>query len=232
MHKTLKSFVLAASATAALTVLATPATAAVVAFDDFSSNQGWTLGTNWQIGATSASPAATGNPDPAFDKTPTADNGVLGALLGGNIGAPEGQHGFYSATSKFYDLTGVTGSSLSFWRWLNSDYDPYMTSQVEVFNGSTWNVIYTNCCVGSSGYVTDSTWNLQTYDVSAYADNNSKFAVRFSYDVTSSGVYTISGWNVDDLTISGNKVPEPASLALVGLALVGAGAASRRRRAA
>jgi hypothetical protein len=80
--------------------------------------------------------------------------------------------------------------------------------------------------------VTDSAWNLQSYDVSAYADNNSKFAVRFSYDVTASGVYTISGWNVDDLTVSGNKVPEPASLALVGLALAGAGAASRRRRAA
>jgi hypothetical protein len=232
MHLTLKRTAAAAATSAALVLSATPAAAAVVAFDDFSSNQGWTLGTNWQIGPTSVSPPGTGNPDPAFDKTPTADNGVLGALLGGNIGAPEGQHGFYYATSKFYDLTGVTGSSLSFWRWLNSDYDPFMTSQVEVFNGSTWNVIYTNCCVGGNGLVTDSAWNLQSYDVSAYADNNSKFAVRFSYDVTASGVYTISGWNVDDLTVSGNKVPEPASLALVGLALAGAGAASRRRRAA
>lgn len=216
-----------------LAIAGTPASAATIVLDDFSTNAGWTLGTNWQIGPTSVSPPATGNPDPEFDHTATADNGVLGALLGGNIGAPEGLHPFYYATSPVYDLSGVSNVGLSFWRWLNSDYDNFMTSQVEVYDGVGWQVIYTNCCVGSDGYVEDNSWNLQSYDVSSQADGNASFQVRFSWDVTSDGVYTISGWNVDDLAITGElePVPEPGSLLLLGGGLVTAAVVARRRRA-
>lgn len=227
----LKKLIVGFAAAGALLAGSTAAMAVPVTVysDDFSSNQGWTLGTNWQIGSTSVSPAAVGNGDPALDHTDTSDNGVLGALLGGNIGGPDGLHGYYYATSKVYNLSGVTNVNLSYYRWLNSDYDPFMTSQAEVFNGSAWQVIYTNCCIGGSGYVNDNNWNLQSFDASSYADNNANFQVRFSYDVTSGGVYTIGGWNVDDLAITGN-VPEPGSLALLGLGLAGL-AYSRKRKA-
>lgn len=225
-----KALIVRTTLFAATLAVSGAASAAVLYSDDFSSNIGWTLGTNWQIGATSVSPPGTGNPDPALDHTATADNGVLGALLGGNIGSPEGLHSFYYATSPVYDLSGATGVNFSFYRWLNSDYDPYMTSQVEVFDGTSWQVIYTNCCVGSAGFVNDNAWILQSFDVSAHADNNSQFQVRFSYDVTSGGVYTISGWNVDDLQISGNVVPVPATFSLIGFGLAGF-AFTRRRKA-
>jgi len=214
----------------AMLSLSGTALADVIYSDDFSSDMGWTLGTKWQIGATSVSPSATGNPDPALDNTTTADNGVLGTLLGGNIGEPDGLHGFYYATSPIYDLSGVTDVNFSFYRWLNSDYDPYMTSQVEVFDGAVWQMIYTNCCVGSTGYVDDNSWNLQNFDVSAYADGNSLFQARFSYDVTSGGVYSISGWNVDDLQITAaGAVPTPATLALFSLGLAGLGWSRRKK---
>jgi hypothetical protein len=192
--------------------------------DDFSTNKGWTLGTKWQIGATAASPSGVGSGDPVLDHTATSDNGVLGAALGGNIGAPDGLHGFYYATSPTYNLGGVTAVQLSFARWLNSDYSPYMTSRVEVFDGKTWQLIYNN---GSTG-IFDNAWVMQNFNVAAFADNNAKFAVRFSYDVTSSGVYTTGGWNVDDLTLSGD-VPEPGSVLLLALGL--AGLAVLRRKA-
>ena len=204
------------------------ASADVIYADNFSTNTGWTLGTNWQIGATSVSPAGTGNSDPALDHSATADNGVLGAKLGGNIGAPDGLHGFYYATSPIYNLTNASNVSVSFFRWLNSDYDPYMTSQVEAFDGAAWNVIYTNCCIDENGYVSDNSWKQYTYNVSTYADHNAAFQLRYSYDVTSSGVYSISGWNVDDLAVSG-KVPEPATFALLGLGLAGLGLSRRKK---
>lgn len=209
--------------TAALCVTSHAAFATQVYFDDFSSNKGWTLGPKWQIGATSVSPAGQGQ-DPALDHSATSDNGVLGAGLGTNIGAPDGLHGLYYATSPVYNLSNVDGVHLSFARWLNSDYSPYMTSRIEVYDGSNWQQIYNN---GGTG-VFDQAWVMQDYNVSAYADHNALFAVRFSYDVTSSGVFTIGGWNVDDLGLSGT-VPEPGSLAL--LALGAAGLLLSRRRA-
>ena len=202
------------------------ASAGVIVTDDFSSNKGWSLGTNWEIGSTKVSPASNGNPDPATDHSATADNGVLGSKLGGNVGAPEGLHDFYYATSPTYNLSNVKDVNVSFYRWLNSDYKPYMTSQVEAFDGNAWHVIFTN----ANASIYDNAWTQQSYDVSAFADNNANFALRFSYNVGSNGVYTVSGWNVDDLAISGN-VPEPGSLMLIGLGLA-AFAVRRKGKAA
>jgi large repetitive protein len=226
MNKFIKSVLVGTAVLFAANV----ASAGTIVTDDFSSNKGWSLGTNWEIGSTKVSPNAAGNPDPEQDNTATADNGVLGTILGGNIGGPDGLHGFYYATSPTYNLSNVTKVNVSFYRWLNSDYDPYMTSQVEAFDGKAWQVIFTNANVGSSGYIADNAWTQKFYDVSAFADNNADFRLRFSYDVTSGSVYTISGWNVDDLEISG-EVPEPGSLMLIGLGLA-AFAARRKAKAA
>src|SRR5207249_3967713 len=68
------------------------------------------------------------------------DDGVMGVVLGGP--APTNLHGFYWATSPAFDTSKAVGTVyLSFWRWLNSDYDPYMHNKVQVSsnNGATWN---------------------------------------------------------------------------------------------
>jgi hypothetical protein len=72
--------------------------------------------------------------DPATDHTSGADNGVAGVVVGGN--ASTTVHGYYYMTSPIINAAGATKLYLGFWRWLNTDYTPYMVNTVEVFDGT------------------------------------------------------------------------------------------------
>jgi hypothetical protein len=167
--------------------------------DDFSSNSaGWTLGSPWQIAATSTSPGggACGMGDPALDNSATADNGVAGAIVGGDL--PTTLTGYNYITSPAVDTSTAPTLFLQFHRWLNSDYTPYMNNVVEVFDGAQWVQVWQS---GSSPGISESAWSLQTYDVTAY--KNAAMQVRFGYTIGSSGVYSgCGGWNVDDLLLA------------------------------
>jgi hypothetical protein len=165
--------------------------------DTFADNsQGWTLGTEWNIGAATPSSGHNyGNPDPSVDHSGSADNGVAGVVIGGN--ASTSLHSFAYLESPAVDLSVVSGAvNLQFWRWLNSDYVPYMTNSVEVFDGFTWVTLWLS--EGSPG-VTDFGWTPQSFDVTAF--KNSQFRVRFGFNVGSSSVYSVSSWNIDDVRL-------------------------------
>jgi hypothetical protein len=99
---------------------------------------------------------------------------------------------------------------LTFWRWLNSDYPGFMTSIVEVFDGTTWHAVYQS----TPGLaVFDNAWQFQAFDISAYS--NANLQVRFGHTVTSGGVFTVSGWNVDELRLSDGTCPGSPSGAFV-----------------
>jgi hypothetical protein len=199
--------------------------AGVLFSDDFSSNaQNWVLGSTWQIGsATSSGGQNYGNADPSTDHTLTLDNGVAGVVIGGN--ATASLHDYYYLTSKTIDTSAYTNLSFEFYRWLNSDYAPYMASKVDVFNGNSWVNLFT-----SGGYpgVQDSSWTLQNFNISSYS--NASLQVRFGYNITSGSVFTVSSWNIDDIEISSTQsapasvsasVPEPAILSLIAIGFAG-----------
>ncbi len=172
--------------------------------EDFSDNaKGWTLDVEWQIGpATASSGQEQGNPDPASDHTTSADNGVAGITIGGNyIVSP--QHGFYYLTSPIIDLSGAPGTVLlSYWRWLNTDWDPYTVDTVEVFNGSSWVTLWANTSLGSV-FVTDAAWTRFEHNVTSY--KNASFRVRFGFKTGKQGNFLpwiMSGWNIDDVSLA------------------------------
>jgi hypothetical protein len=181
-------------------VLEERAVPAVLFFDDFATaTKGWTLGTEWAIGSAKASTGGTAgfNQDPANDNTPTADNGVAGVVIGGHT--TTALHAFYWATTPVIN-SAVTGSvSLSYFRWLNSDYLPFMESRIEVFNGSAWSTIYTN----GSTEVTDAAWTPITIDLTAFKNPNMQ--LRWGVQVTAGGAFTVSSWNIDDVVVSTNN---------------------------
>ena len=169
--------------------------------EDFSDNSaGWTIGTEWFIAPTVASTGCggVGYDDPAMDNSPTADNGVAGVVLGGCYGTTI--HGYYYLTSPVINLSATTSGNvmLDFYRWLNSDYPNYVTNVIEVFNGVSWVQIWS----GPAGtFIDDMEWNNFTYDISGAALGNANFQVRFGFNVGSSGVISMTGWNLDDITI-------------------------------
>ena len=174
--------------------------------DSFSSNAaGWTLDSTWGIEPTCASPPAPqkGNPDPTIDHTTGAAGGVAGAYVCGNNPAGTTSPSRY-ATSPAVDVSAAPSVLLRFYRWLNTDANGWMTSTVEVFDGSAWVNVYTNPS-GSGNVVADSAWAKQEYDVTAH--KSAAFRVRFGYSVTDAGVYAMSCWNVDDVTISSASCP-------------------------
>jgi hypothetical protein len=165
---------------------------------------GWTLGTNWGIGSATASTGNTySGPDPAADHSPSADNGVAGVVLGGNLPTTVTAAPVY-LTSPAISLVGVTTpTTLEFYRWLNSDYSPYMINYVDIFDGTSWINVFTS---GGSPGINDTAWTKVQYNVPATALNKAGVRVRFGYNVAA-GAFIVSSWNVDDVRLLPGAVP-------------------------
>jgi hypothetical protein len=164
---------------------------------------GWMLDSSWTAASECSNPPKPdkGYPDPTTDHTSmTAGGGVIGAYVCGNN--PKTRNAPLYATSPAVDVSAAPALKLTFYRWLNSDESSYMTSTVDVFDGSTWQNIYQN---PASGLVTDNAWTKQEYDVTEY--KNAAFQVRFGYSISTTSVYAMSCWNVDDVTLSSPSCP-------------------------
>jgi hypothetical protein len=171
--------------------------------EDFSDNSaGWTLGSTWQIGPTVMSPPnpSCGIGDPAQDHTATSDNGVAGAVIGGNVS--QSVSGPFYLTSPVVNTAAATTLVLEYWRWLHSDYPNFMIDTVEVYNGTSWISLWQN---PAGTVINDTTWVKMSHDLTPY--KNANMQIRFSYQIGSSGVYLCAGWNVDDILIAASACP-------------------------
>ena len=175
--------------------------------EDFKNNsKGWTLDTGWGIGSATASSGQNfGFPDPAMDHTPTADNGIAGAYIGGNVPITANPPKYL--LSPVINMTGKAGPIvLTYYRVLNSDYPGYMDSTLEVKNAAgTWVVLFS---VPQFTPISEQSWLKYTHDVSAHAANNPNFQMRWGWSTTGSALtYTVSGWNVDDVSLANAACP-------------------------
>ncbi len=181
--------------------------------DDFSSNLGWTgLGGSgeWTIGPAVGGDGddSYGGADPAEDHSPSTDDQVLGNDLTSYDGDYEANLGTtYWVTSPVVDCSNYLGVSLAFWRWLGVERDIYDEAFIQVYDGATWVTIFEN----GGSTIDDGAWREQTYDVSAWADGNPDFKVRFGIG-PSDGAWQYCGWNVDDMTVTGYSCTPPAGI--------------------
>jgi hypothetical protein len=173
--------------------------------DDFSTDQGWTgLGGagEWTIGPATGGAGSDGygGPDADVDHSPSDDNMVLGNDLtpgtGGDYSANLSQT--YYATSPTIDCSNYTSVQLSFYRWLGVERNQYDHAYLQAYNGASWVTVYQN----DSNTLDESQWSEQQYDLTATADGNANFQIRFGIGGTDAS-WQYCGWNIDDIIIKG-----------------------------
>jgi ELWxxDGT repeat protein len=158
-----------------------------------SANPSWTFdgGGQWAWGT----PTGAGG-DPTSGRTGSQ---VVGYNLSGAY--PNNMTTTYFARTPAINCAGYTGVTLSFYRWLGVESASYDHAKIDVSNnGSTWTTIWEN----SYSNIVDTSWVQQTFDISSIADNKSTVYIRWGMGPTDSSV-VYSGWNIDDVTITGNR---------------------------
>ncbi len=172
--------------------------------DDFSYDQGWTgLGgtAEWQIGSVSGAGG-----DPSQDHTPTGDNKVLGNDLTSVGTYANSISNTQWVTSPAMDCGSMSGVIMSFWRQLGVESSQYDHAYLEAFDGTNWVRLYEN----PSTTIQENSWSEQDYDLSAIADGNPNFQIRFGLGSTD-GSQVYAGWNIDDIEIKGyGRIGYPA----------------------
>lgn len=163
-------------------------------FEDFSAPApGWELGELWQIEPAAGSPLGENGADPDDDHSPSADGALAGTLVGGLV--PVGVHAKTCLTSPAIDASGEATLRLSFWRHLHTDYFPFVTHTIEVFDGAAWQQL-------EKGYanpgVNDGAWTFLSYDLDAHI--NDALRVRVCLAQTPEAL-AHGGWSLDDLTV-------------------------------
>jgi hypothetical protein len=161
---------------------------------------GWTMDGQWAFGQPAGGGGTQhGYPDPTSGAT--GDN-VLGVNLNGDYTTSPG--GPWYVTTGALDCSNLMQVSLHFQRWLNSDFQPFVTDTVEAStNGSDWMLIWEN----SSGEIVENIWSEHAYDIADLADGAPTLYLRWGYEI-GSGAWAYSGWNIDDIAIWGVPMPE------------------------
>jgi hypothetical protein len=193
---------------AAVRVLVGGAGAPVLFYTDgIETNRGWTFNNNggpsgeWQIDTPRGLGGGTsipGQPKPSPDPTLAAEGSrVLGNDLTGTGPGPGNYEALLntSATSPPLNCSDAVQVGIQFKRWLNVAPNDIATVDVSA-DGVNWANLY-----ASSDYVVENAWSNQAYDVSAWADRNPNFRIRFG--LTSDNVFQVSGWNIDDIRLTG-----------------------------
>jgi len=165
-------------------------------YDGFETNKSWTYSGDFERAIPSGlGGVANGNPDPS--------SAFEGSYCIGTDLTSDGDYNASTtsiATSPVIDCSSYTSVTLNLHYWLNVEDNTYDQATIEVYDGSTWNILASNT-TGSA--TTNSSWKNYTIDVSSYADGNANFKIRFK--LVSDGGVEFSGWNVDAVYLKGKS---------------------------
>lgn len=186
------------SGTATANVTVVPGTPIEVIYNfPLDSDPGWAVMGQWAFGH------PTGGGSHGFDPA----NGFTGTnVYGYNLAGdyPNSLTPVQYLTTTALNLTGVVNTSVEFRRWLGIESASFDHATVDVSgdNGGAWTNVYNH----TAGSFSETSWSLQTYDISATADGQAAAKLRWGMGTTDGSV-TYPGWNIDDIQIKGRRAP-------------------------
>jgi hypothetical protein len=165
------------------------------ALDD---SPGWTAQGQWQFGIPSGRGGAqNGHPDPTGGYTGA---NVYGVNLQGDYAMEvDGPH---YLTAGPFDCRLYRDIRLQFARWLNTDGANYVRARVQVStDGAQWATIWEQ--EDPEAGLADEAWQVVVYHLGPLADHQESVYVRWGYEVRDKQAWPMSGWNVDDVVLTG-----------------------------
>lgn len=159
---------------------------------NFDTNPGWTTQDQWAFGHPTG--GGTHNLDPTGGFTGA---NVYGFNLAGDY--PNNMPATVYLTTTAINCSTITQTTLKFRRWLGVESSTYDHANIQVSNnGSAWTTVWAH----SGAAISEAAWSLQSYDISAVADNQATVYIRWGMGTTDGSV-TYPGWNIDDVQIFG-----------------------------
>ena len=166
----------------------------VVAFSfPLDTDPGWIVEGQWAFGQPTGQ--GSGNGDPTAGYTGSY---VYGYNLAGDY--PSSMPAVEYLTTNAIDCTRLTGTRLRFRRWLGVESSSFDHADVEVSaDGSNWTTVWAHTATTA---INESSWSLNSYNISAVADGAATVYIRWGMGPTDTSV-TYAGWNIDDIEITG-----------------------------
>ena len=176
------------------TVTVTVGVPQVIHSFDLDTDPGWSTEEQWDYGQPTGGGSHNGDPSSGY----TGQN-VYGYNLSGDYAL--GMTETYYLTTTAIDCSSVTGTELRFQRWLGVEAGYWDQAIIEVSNnGVDWTPVWEHA--GGSSTISESSWSLQSYDISSEADDEATVYLRWGMGPTDTST-TYPGWNLDDIEIWG-----------------------------
>jgi hypothetical protein len=155
-------------------------------------NPGWATTGEWAFGQ----PMGGGSHDGDPTSGATGAN-VYGYNLAGDYADGMGQE---ILTSAAVDLGGKFATAFEFQRWLGVEDATFDHATVQIStDGASWTTLWDHTATSA---ISDTSWSLQSFDISSIADGESSVSFRWIMGTTD-GTLTYPGWNIDDVRIGG-----------------------------
>jgi hypothetical protein len=179
--------------------------------DDFESGLKWNLSGEFEYGSPQGLGGSQGNPDPNSAYSGTH---IIGTDLTGlgdypgdyekNLSANE-----YTAVSDTFDFTYYNDLSIRYMRYLNIGINDNASVDISSDGGKTWAQAWSN-----TSMILDDSWKLHEIDITALAARKKNVMVRYSLGTTND-YWQLSGWNIDNFSITGNYVSKDVGIGRV-----------------